>query len=113
MPRVTAIVHKKFPPDEMRVLAKFKAARTCDEAKLQYPNGSVTIFKFDEHDSFKRPDNYEYGGQMYLADAPTAEAVDAWMNAREIFKTERDKRLTAYKALIAGAGYVEDIIELW
>lgn len=41
-PKVAAIVQKKFPPAEMKVLSKWKAAAKCDCAKLQYPNGVVT-----------------------------------------------------------------------
>lgn len=113
LPLVAAIVSKKFPPSDMKVLAKYKGTTIAKCAKLQYPNGSVVEFKFEQDDQPLRPDAYEYNGQMYLADAATAAAVDRWLTTREQYDAERKKRIAAYTALIAGAGYIEDIEEVW
>src|SRR6185437_10270267 len=98
-PRVLAIVHKKFPPAEMKVLGKWGSAAVRTEATLQYPTGAVVKFVFLDDEKFDCPQTYEYRSQMYLADGATATAVDAWLSAKEAFDAERKKRLTAYKAL--------------
>lgn len=113
LPKVTAVVQKKFPPVEMKILLKWKSACETGSAKLQYPNGVVTEFKFQVGDYSLRPSEYEYRGQMYLVDASTAAAVDAWKSASELYESERAKRLVAYKALIAGASTVEDLTDVW
>jgi hypothetical protein len=113
LPKVLAVVQKKFPPAEMKVLAKWRAVCNCDAAKLQYPTGVVTEFKFHADDKPQRASDYEYRGQMYLVDAATAAAVDAWKSAAELYESERGKRLVAYKALIAGASTVEDLTDVW
>lgn len=113
LPKVVAVVQKKFPPAEMKVLQKWKSACEADTARLQYPSGVVTEFKFSTGDFPLIPSEYQYRNQMYLVDAGTAGAVDAWKSAAELFESERKKRLVAYKALIAGATTVEDLTDIW
>lgn len=112
-PLVAAIVSKKFPPAEMKVLAKWKATHDVCSAKLQLPNGSVVQFSFREEARPVCPDTYEYRQQIYLVDASTAAAVEKWIDAKEVYDAERKKRLAAYRALALGASYVEDVIEVW
>src|SRR4051794_38471229 len=88
MPMVAAVVAKKFPPNEMKVLAKWKAASEASAPKLQYPNGSVVQFKFAKDDAPSSPSGYEYNHQMYLADAATAAAVDRWLTTTECYESE-------------------------
>lgn len=110
---VRAIVEKKFPPDAMKVLEKFHVSTVLSDPKLQFPNGGVTEFTFADDDAPMRPDTYEFNRQMFLADAKTAEAVEKWEAARDAYKAERERRLTAYGALIDGARFVEDICDMW
>jgi hypothetical protein len=110
---VRAIVEKKFPPDAMKILEKFHVATAIEDPQLQFPNGVVTEFKFGESDMPLRPDTYEFNRQIFLADTKTAEAVEKWVTARDAYKAERSKRLTAYGALIDGAKFVEDISDMW
>lgn len=112
-PLVAAIVQKKFPPAEMKMLAKWKAAAQCKSPKLQLPNGVVLEFKFADDEGPLRPDQYDYRGQIYLANSETAVAVERWRTAVESYDNERKARLVAYEALIRGASYVEDIVEIW
>jgi hypothetical protein len=111
---VRAVVAKKFPPAEMKILRKWKSACSAMTPKLQLPDGSVVEFKFlTDDDAPLWPGEWDYKGQIYLADAPTAAAVDRWKTASDAYEAERKKRLAAYEAMIIGSSYVEDIIELW
>lgn len=113
MPKIAALVAKKFPPAEMKVLAKWKSASNATDVNLQLANGVVTKFDFHEPDYLQRPDGWEFGRQIFLADASISAAVEKWVTARDAYVAERKRRLTAYKALIDGAANVEDIIEVW
>lgn len=112
-PLVRALVEKRFPPADMKVLKKYGAACELCAAKMTLPNGVVTEFKFNEGDQPLGRDSYEYRHVMHLGDAKLAAAVEVWLAAIETFKAERAKRLTAYKALIAGSSNVEDIVDFW
>lgn len=113
VPRVVAVVEKKFPPADMKILMKWGCTTDCGAAKVQYPTGVVTEFKFQDGDKPQCVGGYEYRNQMYLVDATTAAAVDAWRAAHEAFETERKRRLVAYGALINGASNVEDLTDVW
>jgi len=110
---VAAVIAKKFPPSEMKVLAKWKQAARCATTKLQLPNSAVVQFVFANDDAPQRPDHYEYNHQIFLVDAITAAAVERWISADETYQAERKSRLTAYTALIDGASFVEDVIDVW
>lgn len=112
-PMVAAIVTKKFPPAEMKSLKKWHCCCVCDDPRLQLPNGSIVEFQFDADEAPSRPDQYQYRNQIFLADASTSAAVEKWIAARDAYKVEREKRLVAYRALVDGAGYVEDVIDVW
>lgn len=105
-------VQKKYPPADMRVLEKYKCVSREVSIKFQLPNGVVTQFMFNGDDRLAIPSSWSYN-EIFLADTATANAIEKWTTARDAFKTERTKRLTAYKALIDGSGYVEDIAEFW
>jgi hypothetical protein len=113
LPRVTAVVEKKFPPAEMKILRKWQCTSECKKAKVQYPTGVVCEFTFEDGDQPTKVGGYEYRDQMYLVDAGDAAAIDAWQTAKEAYETERKKRLIAYKALIDGASTVEDLTDVW
>lgn len=109
---VLGAVAKRYPIADMKVLAKYESASQDKTIKLQFPNGIVTEFEFDEDHGPRTPNTRNYS-RIYLADAATATAVDRWETARGEYTEERKKRLAAYAALIAGAGYVEDVTEVW
>lgn len=111
-PLVLAVVAKRFPVADMKVLLRYESGSKCQKTKLQFPNGVVTEFTFADGEGPITPNNNSYG-RMYLADAATATAVDKWELTRGEYDEERKKRLAAYGALIAGASYVEDITDVW
>jgi len=112
-PLVSSVVSQKFPPSEMKVLAKWKCTYDEAEVKLSVPDGSVVEFVFEKDDYLQRPESYEYNRQIYLATATVAAAVEKWKTASDAYKTERKKRLTAYGAMIDGSSTVEDLIGVW
>lgn len=112
-PLVTAIVHQKFPPAEMKILKKWKSASVEDDPKLSTPDGSVIEFVFEKDDYPLYPGGYDYNRQIYVANAATAAAVEKWVVARDAYKAERKKRLDAYRAMIDGSSTVEDLIGVW
>ena len=112
-PLVAAIVAAKFPPAEMKVLAKWKGTSAESEVKLSTPDGAVVKFVFDKDDCPQRPDSYFYHNQIYLANATVAAAVSKWSDAEAAYKAERKKRLDAYSAMIDGSSTVEDLIAVW
>lgn len=109
---VLATVAKRYPLADMKVLERYEAGSKQSDIKLQFPNGVVTQFTFDDGAGPYTP-SISYSGRMFLADASTAAAIDRWEAARGEYTEERKKRLAAYTALIAGADYIEDIIALW
>ena len=111
-PLVVAVVAKKYPPADMKVLQKYNAGAQHDTTKLQFPNGVVTQFEFDK-DAGPYTARASYDDRIFLADAATAAAVEKWEAARDAYKIERKRRMDAYKALIAGAATIEDIIAVW
>jgi hypothetical protein len=110
---VRKAVEAKYPPSEMRVLKKHQCSEVDTEVRVQFPNGVVQQFVFSNEDAPLIPNHYEAKRRIYLVDATTATAVEKWVDARDAHKAERKRRLDAYKALIQGASYVEDIVSVW
>lgn len=112
-PLVLAMVAKRFPPAEMKVLAKYGCTAALTKVRVQLPNGAVLQFEFDGERAPKTPDTYSYRNTMFVADATTGAAIERWEAAVKAYEEERQKRLAAYKALIDGASYIEDVIDVW
>lgn len=110
---VRKIVEAKYPPAEMKVLQKHKCSHPYSKIKVQYPNGVVQQFEFAASDAPEMPDRYEVNNRIYLIDATCAAAVEKWAEASEAYKAERKKRIDAYRALLQGAKYVEDLVDVW
>ena len=111
-PMVRTIVEKKFPPDDIKICAKYGVVDEDDCIQLQMPNGVHEQFEF-EKDFPKIVNGGNCSTRVYLADETTANAVEAWVDARDAFKSEKKKRLNAYRALINGSVYLEDVCEVW
>lgn len=121
---VSHAVAKKFSPTEMNVLQKYD---------LMQPQRVVRVINdslVDQFDFFHRWQNGEFvqeiayprapwrhsgynTGQMFAITKTGYEAVQAWKDAKEAFDTEYTKRRQAYHALIQGANYLEDLLEIW
>lgn len=111
-------VTAKFKQSEMDVLEKFGCATRTNSARLHYTSGAVQVFDWrpdtKDEEKPKVPSSHEYRySQMYQADQKTADAVDAWVKTRDAYTTEYDKRKRSYQALIQGANYLEDLLDIW
>lgn len=109
---VRKAVQAKYPARDMRVLRRYNCTSFEVKAKLHAPDGSVLEFTFATNDA-PHIASYHYGQHMYLADEATSSAVETWVDARNAYDQERKERLAAYRALIDGSSYVEDLIEVW
>lgn len=111
-PLVRKMVEAKFPAKDMRVCAKYDVAEVDDCINMQFPNGVVDTFYFDEGTG-PLVARATYHGQMYLADADTATAVEVWLDRKKAFEAERKKRLAVYVSLIETTTYAEDLVSVW
>lgn len=109
-PLVFAAVAKRYPTADMKVLRKYECAAQEEKVRVQFPNGVVTQFEFERE---RGPYTPGHRSIMFLVDSATAAAVDKWETARGDYNEERKRRLAAYYALVNGAGYVEDIVDVW
>jgi len=111
-PLVLATVQKKYPPRDMRVLAKYDKASHDDCIKLQLGAGGVEQFDFRKEKgpivAYKT-----YSSPIYAADSKTTDAVSEWCAARDALKAAQKSKQDDYAALIMSATHLDDIIEVW
>lgn len=107
---VRSMLLTKYPPKEMVVLKKFGFGGFVCSIKVQFPNGVVDKFEFEEDDAIFIASSY---GQIHAVNQKTADAIERWSRVKATFTKERDKRVAAYKALVDGSRYVEDIVAVW
>lgn len=111
-PLVRAIVEAVYPPKDMRVCAKYKAASPDCCIKLRLTAGGIEQFDFAEGQAPLVVDK-TYQGKIYDADAATTDAVAEWVTARDALKAEKKRRLADYDALVRSSRYVEDVTAVW
>jgi hypothetical protein len=113
LPMALAIVEKRYPPRDMRVLQKYGAASATHDFRIQSPEGGVCEFTISEdRDMPLTPTNKGYG-IIYLGDARSYAALTAWAKARDEYEAERKKRIYAFQTLVHAVSYVEDVTEVW
>jgi hypothetical protein len=110
-PLVTKAVGAKYPPRDMAVLRKYGLATSDQKVKLSCPNGSFVQFIFNEGDAPDTADRYD--SAAFLADEATADAVEAWVDATAKHSTERRARVNAYRALIQGSTFLDQVTGVW
>lgn len=110
-PLIVATIEKKFPPRDMKVLERYGCVGKHSDFTIQSPEGGVTQFCI-EGDGLAVPSQTKYH-QVFLVDARTYAAVEAWTAAKTAFAKEREKRIEAYRAVVLGAACVEDVIDVW
>jgi hypothetical protein len=109
-PVVRKVVEAKYPPKDMRILAKYEAAGPDKCVKVQLANGTVEKFDFTDDAPFV-VSSY-CSNRMYLA-GDASGAIEDWAAARDKFNEERKRRLADYNSLILTAKYVEEITGVW
>lgn len=112
LPAVLALVHERYPARDMKILERYQVTSQVSKVKLQAEDGSVEEFIFEEADRPRQPNNYRSGG-FYLAAVKTAALLQAWSASKASYDAELARRLTAYRALIDGSFYVDDLIDVW
>ena len=112
-PLVLAAVHTKYPPKDMKVLAKYGKASVDNCIKLQLPNGVVDIFNFPNDTGPLVAKKTSYGQMYSVNDSAVGKIIQDAIDAAEAFSKERKARVCAYAALIDGTTYLEDLVELW
>ena len=110
---VLPYVVKKWPQDTMDILDKYGVAEKVYNVRLQFPNSDVKNFDFHSELTILKPKWYGRGEQIFLVNNGTAGAVEAWLSAEEALHLETAKRQDAYRALISGSTYLEDLHKLW
>lgn len=111
-PLVMAIVEKKYPPRDMKLLTKYGVSARHNSAKIQSPGGQVVEMGFVGEDVVTVPNGCGYR-QIYLGDDRTVAAIEKYTDAVRSFKAEYEKRVGAFRTLLFGSAYVEDVIEVW
>lgn len=104
-------VRKKFPPRDMKVLAKYGKAHAADRIKGMCPNGDVVGFGF--RDRTAAPQAPDYDNSIILLADDTAAAVEASRQAEEKREAAWAKVYGDYKALILSATTFAQVVEDW
>lgn len=113
-PLVRKIVEAKYKPSDMEVCAKYELTKPDTCIRVQFPNGVVEEFNFASVEAAPIVATARNCySRMYLSDEKTADAIEVWKTARDNLTAEKRKRVAAYKALIDGSNYVEDIAVVW
>lgn len=111
-PLVRLAVEKTYPPKDMKVCAKYKAAQIDDCIKLKLDNDQITVFDFraDTGPMVVKP---TYRGQIYEANKTVTKAVLAWEEAVHAHKEALKTKRTDYRALIQASRTFEEVVEVW
>jgi hypothetical protein len=111
---VRAAVEAQFPPKDMKVLAKYEAARTDACIQISRGNYHVEQFCFREDDSAPmRPARGGCHSRVFSADPPAVDAVDAYKLAETNRKDRIKKRLADYRSLIQSVNTFNDVAAVW
>lgn len=113
-PLVRAIVEIKYPPKDMKVFAKYEAARRDQCIKLNLTAGGVVQFNFHTTEEAPLvPDTYTCSRRIYQADEATTAAVQAHAAACDARKKADATKMADYLALIRCSVKLEEIEAVW
>lgn len=113
-PLVRAVVEAKYPPKDMKLLAKYEAAEADPCIRLNLTAGGVTQFMFRDDDAGPmRPNSGGCWRHIYQADAATTAAVQAYAAAVEAFNKAIKAKRDDYYALIRHSAKLEEIEGIW
>lgn len=111
---VRAEVEKKFPPRDMKVLARYDAAKPDACIYVSRGYGDRDRFCFRDGDAVPlRPSHGGCGYRTFLLEAEAVTALDAFVDADKAFKAETEKRLADYRALIASVNTFNEVVAVW
>lgn len=114
-PLVRRLVEAKYPPKDMKLLAKYEAAHADRCVRLNLTAGGVTEFNFRRDDVAipLRPATGSCYRHIYQADDATTTAVQAYETARDAFKKAHGAKLGDYYALIRHSTKLEEVEAIW
>jgi hypothetical protein len=112
-PLVRKIVEAKYPPKDMKLLAKYEVAEQDHCIRLQLTSGGITQFTFRGDDAPMRPTGYDCGRHIYATGEDATSAVLTSATAEEAFKKAKATKLSDYNALIAHSTNLEQIESVW
>lgn len=123
---ISKAVDKKYPPEDMAVLAKYNLTRGDTCGAVVTPDGKVVgfdlpskylcersqgVFRRSEYPSFIVPQ-----GRCQIRNLPTTkaggDAVEEFDASISALKEARASKLRDYKAVIEGSRYIEDLVDV-
>ena len=107
-PLVLQIVHDFYPPRDMKVCLRHKAAQEVDRVYLRLAAGGDQQFLFQGNGPA-----VVNSRQIYACDAPASHAVSNWVKAFNAHKAAREAKLADYQALISTARTLEEVAVVW
>ncbi len=116
-------VIKKHPPEDVRVLRKYDLIGRTGTVRVSLHDGQVSQFTLDLNrfpltensgNGFDVPGNrYHHAECVYPLNATASKLFDKWVATRDEHRKEYEKRWAAYRALVQGATYLEDLLPVW
>ena len=111
--RVRALVESKFPPKDMRVLAKYYVARADHCIRLVNEGGGVFQFDFrDDADAPLTPARY-CSSRGFVADADLVALCGRIGVLEDQRKREVREIVSVYRDVVNAARTAEDVKEAW
>lgn len=113
---VRKIVEERYPPKDMKLLAKYEVAAPDSCIRLQLSAGGVVEFSFrGENTGPLTPGKRGYGcsSRMYATDEAATPIISASLQARDALKKALGAKLEDYKTLIYSSTNLEQIEAVW
>lgn len=128
-PLVKAVVEKKYPPKDMKVLLKYEQSYRDECINLSGHDGQVRRFNFrtvskvvtQEDEELMdfipyvpgAPSGYGCKNRVYVADKVLSELIDDYNQAKTVFDAEIAGKYAKYKAVIQASNFYEELLQIW
>jgi len=113
-PLVRKLVEDKYPPKDMKLLAKYEAARRDSRIRLNLTAGGVTQFNFrTDEEAPMRPNRNGCSWHIYQADEAATAAVLAHAEAVDARQAAFTRKFDDYRALIFYSRKLEEVEAVW
>lgn len=108
---IIPLINKQYPPEEMKILKKYKIAGENSTIRIRFHNGHVTEFLFMGKDAMILPPFFKT--MLVVGPGRTTALLGEYEEASIAFEDERRRRIRAYHELLRPAKYLEDITNIW
>lgn len=111
---VRAVVEAQFPPKDMKVLVKYKAAHadSCIYTSRGYGDRDQFCFRKDDVAPLC-PSSGGCYSRTFMLEGAALEAFDAYKAAEKARKESVERRLSDYRALIGSVSSFNDVAAVW